>query len=99
MEQKYEKYLPLGSVVLLNEATKKVMITGFCMKGDQNNEKIFDYVGCLYPEGIINTEQNLLFNHKDIKQIFAIGYSDEEDKQFKSKLLEELKNNNIVTGE
>lgn len=86
MEQKYEKFLPLGSVVLLKDATKRVMITGFYIKGKDMPDKIFDYIGCLYPEGIINTEKNLLFNHEDIKQIFAIGYSDDEEKKFKEKL-------------
>lgn len=83
---KYEKFLPVGSVVLLNEATKRVMITGFYIKGNEIPDKVFDYIGCLYPEGVISTDKNLLFNHEDIKQIYAIGYSDDEEKKFKEKL-------------
>ena len=91
----YEKYLPLGSVVLLKNGTKRVMVTGFCIKSKDNQDKIFDYIGCLYPEGVFDTEKNLLFNHEDIDKYYAIGYSDDEEKKFKENLkkaLEESKN-------
>lgn len=93
MNQKYEKYLPIGSVVLLNNGSKRLMICGFCIspKGDQT--KVFDYIGVLYPEGMIDSEQSILFNHNDIKQIFAIGFSDEEEKTFKIQLKEALNSN------
>ena len=45
----YDKYLPIGTVVLLKNATKRLMIVGFCVKGD-TDDKIYDYVGCLYSE-------------------------------------------------
>ena len=35
-----DKYLPIGSVVLLKGGTKKVMITGFCSIAEENQEKI-----------------------------------------------------------
>ena len=40
------KFLPLGAVVLLKNATKRVMITGFCSirKDDPNDKKIYDYI-------------------------------------------------------
>lgn len=94
MKEKYKKYLPIGSVVLLEKASKRVMITGFCAKGKEQGDKIFDYIGCLYPEGILNTEQNLLFNHDQIEKIFAIGFSDEEEKLFKERLNKEVQNLN-----
>lgn len=82
MEKKFEKYLPLGSVVLMKEAKKRVMITGYTVKSPESGEKVWDYIGCLWPEGVITPERNLLFDHSDIHQIFAIGYSDEEQKNF-----------------
>ena len=63
------------------------MITGFAVKSKEDKEnRLFDYVGCLYPEGLINTDKNLLFNHDQINRIYAIGYSDEEEKEFKERL-------------
>lgn len=90
MEQKYDKYLPIGSVVLLENANKRVMITGFCVTPNDGKSPMYDYIACLYPEGVLNTEKNLLFNHEQIKQIYAIGYSDDEEKKFKQLLKENI---------
>lgn len=90
MNQKYEKYLPIGSVVLLENGTKRLMITGFCVVPNDDKTRVYDYSGCLYPEGVISSEQIALFNHDQIKTIYAIGYSDDEEKQFKEKLIDAL---------
>lgn len=84
--KKYPKYLPLGSVVILKNAWRKVMIMGFSPIDMDKKDKIYDYLGCLYPEGIIRTDVNILFNHEDIKEIKAIGLIDEEQKEFMSKI-------------
>ena len=85
-----EKYLPIGSVVLLNNGAKRLMITGFCVAGNDDQDKIFDYSGCLYPEGMLSSDEVALFNHDQIKQIYALGFIDEEEKNFKIKLKEEM---------
>ena len=87
-----EKYLPIGSVVLLKNATKRLMVTGFLVSSKEFPEKVFDYSGCLYPEGIITSEQTALFDHEQIEKIYATGFSDLEEKSFKAKLINELNN-------
>ena len=82
MNEKYKRYLPLGSVVLLKNAKKRIMITGYSLQSPESGERIWDYTGCLWPEGVISSDKTLLFDHGDINQIFAIGYSDEEQKKF-----------------
>lgn len=88
MEKKYRKFLPIGTVVLLKEGKKRLMITGFCPVANENNEKkMYDYTGVVYPEGLISASQLLLFNHSQIQKIFHMGmYRDEEEKSFKQKL-------------
>ena len=88
-----EKYLPIGSVVMLEGATKRVMITGFIAKGIETGDKVFDYIGCLYPEGVISSDKNLLFNHENIKTVYYIGYSDTEWKELETKLKQFAKEN------
>lgn len=95
MNQKYGKYLPLGSVILLKGAKKKLMITGFATIDMNKKDKVYDYCGCLYPEGVISTEQNILFDHQDIEKIFCLGFSDEEQKDFSEKLKKTLTEENI----
>ena len=62
------------------------MITGFCSVAQENQEKIYDYSGCVYPEGYLSSNQVCLFDHDQIDKIFFLGYEDEEEKAFKEKL-------------
>ena len=83
-----DKYLPIGSVVLLKGGTKKVMITGFCSIAEENQEKIYDYCGCIYPEGYLSSDEICLFDHDQIAEISFIGFENEEEKEFKESLVE-----------
>jgi len=92
-----ERFLPIGSVVKLKDGQKRLMITGFLpIEQNENGEKnVWDYSGCLYPEGIIVSSTNYLFNHSQIEEVHFIGLVDEEEEQFKQKLnkaIEELGN-------
>lgn len=82
MNKEFKKYLPLGSVVLMKSAKRRVMITGYVAKSSDSGEKVWDYIGCLWPEGMITPDKNLLFDHDNIEQIFAIGFTDDEQKRF-----------------
>lgn len=88
---KYEKFLPIGSVVMLKGGKKRAMITGFCSIGEEDKNKMYDYTGCLYPEGILSSKQTLLFDHEQIDKIYYLGLSDNEEKTFKNKLNEVIK--------
>lgn len=82
----YEKYLPIGTVVMLKDGKKRVMITGFLTIPNNQQNIVYDYSGCLYPEGIISSEKTLVFNHNQIKNIYHIGLIDDEEKKFKEEL-------------
>lgn len=84
--EKIKNFLPIGTVVILKNAKKRVMITGFCIVPKEDNTKIYDYTGVLYPEGVINSEQCLMFNHNQIEKVFHMGLVDEEEKEFKKTL-------------
>ena len=83
-----EKFLPIGSVVLLKGGTKKAMVTGFCSVAAEDKTKIYDYTGCVYPEGYLDFEQICLFDHDQIEEVFHVGYKDVEEKAFKDELKE-----------
>lgn len=86
MEENNERFLPIGSVVILKEAKKRIMIIGFGAKSKSDADKIWDYIGCLYPEGLLDSNQTLLFDHEQIDKIFYKGLVDEEEIAFKKKL-------------
>ena len=64
------------------------MITGFCSVDGSKSDVIYDYNGCLYPEGYLSSDQTCLFNHDQIAKIYHMGFIDEEEKEFKEKLKE-----------
>lgn len=81
-----KEYLPIGTVCILKGGTKKVMIIGFCSIPKEDSSKIFDYSGCLYPEGLISSNQICLFNNDQIEKIYHKGFDSQEDLDFKDKL-------------
>ena len=87
---KLRKYLPIGTVILLKDAKKRLMITGFCATSNKDGEnKRYDYCGVVYPEGVLSVNKTFLFDHNQIAKVYHLGlYKDEEEKIFKKKLRE-----------
>ena len=76
-----DKYLPIGSVVLLKNGTKRVMIYGRKQIHIETGKE-WDYLACLYPEGNINEDFMYLFNHDQIDKVYYLGYRDDEEVKF-----------------
>ena len=81
------KILPLGSVVLLNGGTKKVMVIGYCMKTPEKPNQIYDYCGCVFPEGVLRSDVTCVFNHEQIKEICFSGFQNDESNKFLERVL------------
>ena len=76
-----KELLPIGSVVLLKNGKKRVMIYG--IKQTNNDTGVeYDYISVLYPEGNMGENTRFLFNHSDIEEIYFHGYEDEEREEF-----------------
>ena len=84
-----DKYLPIGSVVLLKNGSKRVMIYGRKQIHIETNKE-WDYLACLYPEGNINEEFMYLFNHDQIDKVYFLGYRDDEELQFVEENLKQI---------
>ena len=82
--------LPLGSIVVMKDGTKKLMIYGV-KQTDTKDNKEYDYIGVMYPEGNMGSEYSFLFNHTDIKEVFFRGFEDAERNDFINKLSEVYK--------
>lgn len=78
-----EGLLSIGSVVLLKDSNYRVMITGLMQMEVRDGKKIaWDYCGCLFPYGMQDSKQYMLFNEEHIVRVFALGYQDEEQLKF-----------------
>lgn len=91
----YKDLMPVGSVVLLKGGEKRLMICGRVVANAEENT-IYDYTGCLYPEGIINSDDLYFFNHDAIEEIYFIGFQDREEMEFRSQVLGELDNKKLL---
>ena len=79
-----ERFLPIGTVLLLKGGKKEVMITSYCIfptniqikdgKAVKPDQKMYEYGGCIYPEGILDSSMSCAFNHNQIEKILHMGY-------------------------
>lgn len=91
-----ERFLPIGTVLLLKGGKKEVMITSYCIfptniqikegKAVKPDQKMYEYGGCIYPEGILDTSMSCAFNHNQIEKIVHMGYESEEQKKLSTNL-------------
>ena len=98
MEEKMPaKFLPIGTVVLLKGGKKELMIMSYCItpsgdvydkngKVEVGEDAMFDYGGCVYPEGMLTSDQLFAFNHDQIEKICYMGYETDKQKEI-SKIL------------
>ena len=73
-------YLPIGTVVQLNNGEVKLMIINrFPLFNHEGTIGYFDYSACVYPLGNMDN-QAYFFNSEDIHKIWFEGYVDEQEK-------------------
>ncbi len=94
----YDYLLPNGSVVLLKEAERKLMIIGRLVLGNED-DTIYDYAGVLHPDGLLMGDEMYFFMHEDIDKIYFMGCQDEEELAYHRDFLEELGELEVVDGE
>lgn len=91
----YRNLLPIGSIVLLKEVQKRIMIVGRVVTRT-GEDRINDYVGCLYPEGIIDPNNMFFFNHEMIEKVYFIGFQDAEELEFRENVFGRLDDGKVV---
>lgn len=88
MEEKIEKYLPIGSVCLLNGGERYVMVIGYLGVSAQDQNTVYDYMGAVYPLGVISSDISFMFNHDQVAKVIYKGFENDESKEFNKKLNE-----------
>lgn len=73
---------------MLEGGEKRVMVTGFCAIQENDKGKMWDYSGCMYPEGFLSSDQTCLFDHSQIETVYHLGLIDDEEEEFKKTLKE-----------
>ncbi len=86
MENNTYPILPIGSVVMLKNAKKPVMIFGYLQKSALFPNEVADYIGVPYPEGNLNMALQVGFQMTDISEILFVGYKAEVFKSWEDML-------------
>ena len=98
MEENRIKYLPLGSIVILNGGIQKIIINARgIVAANMTPPLFFDYGGSFYPQGIIG-DQIMYFNHEDIKKVIFTGYTDEDDEMMVENINDWFEKTDISRG-
>ena len=84
-----EKYLPLGTVVMLKTAKKAVMITGYVPINNETKE-MFDYKAVVFPEGDFSSDITAVFNHNQIERVLFEGFKTKDSEEFMTSLKAEV---------
>ncbi|MCD8214803.1 MAG: DUF4176 domain-containing protein [Clostridiales bacterium] len=84
-----DSILPVGTVVKLSSADRRVVIMGILPVVE---DKTYDYIGVVYPEGYMGGESTVVFMEENIETVFCLGFSDIERQQFISELSEAVEN-------
>ena len=85
--------LPIGSIVLLKNSEKKLMVMGYLQSlTDGEDDKMYDYSACLFPEGYISADEVYLLDQEQIDVIYYIGYQDEEQMEFMQRVYDYIEN-------
>jgi hypothetical protein len=79
------EYLPIGSVITMQGARRKLMIIGTGVQ-DKETGKCYDYIAVPYPEGYLGAEAMFLCNHADIDKIDYLGFVNAEFQAFRAKV-------------
>ena len=93
----FENLLPLGSVVLLKEGTRKLMLIGITQLAQDGSDEAYDYAAVLYPEGFLGAGETILFNQEDIEEVVFTGYDNPERAEFLAFIAEAY--SKLIAGE
>ncbi|AZB41368.1 DUF4176 domain-containing protein [Bacillus sp. FJAT-42376] len=78
--------LPIGSVVEIGLVQQALMIYGRKQEQENNENKVWDYVACPYPQGHIGQDTNVFFNHSQIEKLVFKGLETKGETALRSKL-------------
>ena len=82
-------WLALGSVVTLHGGSRRVMVVGRVQR-DAHTGIVYDYSGCPWPQGMVDSSHLIVFNRDDVAQVHGGGFVDEQESAW-SRILDELK--------
>ncbi|MDR1017220.1 MAG: DUF4176 domain-containing protein [Lachnospiraceae bacterium] len=94
----YEKILPIGSVVLLNEGhgIEYMIVDRFCVRKEKKKKLYYDYGAALFPRG---ADKIYYFNKEIISEVLFEGYINSDEKKYEDEYDEIVKKSGIMKAQ
>ena len=89
-EKQIRGLLPIGSVVMLHNGKKPLMIYGVCQTDNESGVE-YDYIGVVWPEGNLGNGTSFMFNGEDVDKLLFRGAEGVNRDEFIDKLVEYYK--------
>lgn len=74
-------WLPLGSVVMLRDTSRPLVIYGR-MQRDMQTGRVWEYAAAVYPEGNPDSMRAVMFDGPDIEYVLHLGFRDRLELEF-----------------
>ena len=78
----FDGWLPIGTVVHLEDYEGLVMIMAY-MVSDQEDNVLWDYGAVPYPQGLTGSEGHILFDRSSIDDVMALGFRNDEGEMYR----------------
>lgn len=78
-------FLPVGSVVRLKGGKMRIIVIGYTPM-EKGKSEVWDYLGAIWPMGVIKSDNNLLFNRDQVEEVIFEGFTDAAELEFRTKL-------------
>ena len=87
---RFQRLLPIGSVVNLGDYEKRLMIVGRGV-GAPGEDHLHDYCSVPFPEGYEDGDHLIIHDHSDISSITRIGYINDGEMELAELIEKELR--------
>ena len=92
-----EELLPIGSIIKLGKTNYTVLICGYGGRGSSN--KVYDYIGIIYPYGFISKDNIISFNKEKITEVLFEGYKNKKYEKVVSEMAKDIESAKKNNGE
>lgn len=95
-----EEILPLGTIVTLNDSEQPLMIVArMPLTNNLEDETVYyDYGAVLIPQGLVSSDEVLMFNSGQISKVGFRGFIDAVEQDFEKTIPEMKKNTDFKRG-
>lgn len=91
-----KKLFTVGSVVKLKNVSQRVMIVGH-MQQELGRDRVWDYAAVPFPEGVLQSDKFILFDHDNIELLYFIGLQDTESIEYMRNVFEVVNKEELET--